>query len=99
MYRVRSLALLLATALAFGCFAFDEMDEGMKRWSQNSPHATVEPDPPASPPRQRRLAGWEGARSLGSDAASADIVRCSLDGHSQYMRRSDCVNHGGQVGS
>ncbi|MEN8181071.1 MAG: hypothetical protein ABFS46_00900 [Myxococcota bacterium] len=47
--------------------------------------------------KQRRLAGWDGIRSLSSDATPGDIVRCVLDGRRQYMRESECLSRGGGV--
>jgi hypothetical protein len=102
VHRISSLGLLVALVVAPGCFAFEEMDEGMERWSRNSEQAAGSVAAPEAPPPRSargRPSGWEGVRSLGHDATPGDIVRCILDGRSHYMRESDCVGRGGRVTS
>jgi hypothetical protein len=99
--RTRWIGLLLALAFATGCFAFEEIDDGMARWSRNSEATSSDTTPEAPQPAsaQRRQRGWERVRSVGSESITPDIVGCMLDGRSQYMRESECVARGGRVTS
>jgi hypothetical protein len=94
------LACAFLVALGSGCFVVDEIDQGMKIWKHHSPKkksppAAEEPAPTASEPSAKPDAWWRGARSLGSEGLSADIVSCSLEGATQFMREADCLSQGG----
>ena len=93
---------VLLLAVGSGCFVVDEIDQGMKTWEHHSPKQKKEseapPEDPAAPPSAsspQRDSWWRGARSLGSEELSSDIVSCDLAGSTQFMREADCRSQGG----
>ncbi len=94
------LALALLLTASSGCWIFDEIDEGRKQWEHHSPKkkpAPLEEEPAPAPTDEgaQRDAWWRGARSIGSEELSADIVGCALGGRRQFMREADCLSQGG----
>jgi hypothetical protein len=103
---MRQLAVILVSALFFGCFIFDEIDAGQKemdRYDGKSKAAkekateTAKKDEPSAKDRAR--AWWDKARTFSprSDDESSDIVSCSIDGAIRFMSQTDCQNSGGKI--
>ena len=93
---------VLLLAGGSGCFVLDEIDQGMKTWQHHAPKKKKKSETPpeelASPPSgssAQRDSWWRGARSLGSEELSPDIVSCELGGSTQFMREADCRSQGG----
>ena len=111
----RLLVTILVSGLSLGCFVLDELDAGLEMMDNphfgNAPaKKEVEPQPDRTRPEQEspspsavaaRLAKWwkEEARTLGSEEVDEDLVRCTLAGATQFMRRSNCLARGGNAES
>lgn len=95
------LAVALSLVLGMGCFAFEEIDKGMKELERFDGKSKAEPAQPATTPTEQAKKPvsdwWEKARTLGSEPRDAGIVRCQLDGGTQFMKREDCLGRGGKV--
>ena len=93
-----ALGLSLLAAGASGCFVFDEIDSGMKELERFDGAADEAPATPAAAPPEAapQASWWEKARTLGSEPANERIVRCELDGTTQFMDRDDCLGRGGR---
>jgi hypothetical protein len=98
---LRLAALSGAAALATGCFVFDELDAGRRKMdgpaAASNPAAGRGEDTEPSRPSGGPSTWWQNARSLSSEAMSADVTRCELPGGSQFMRADDCRARGGRV--
>jgi hypothetical protein len=102
---MRRLALILASALCWGCFALDEIDAGQKemdRYGGKAPAATAEAKAAEGEqlsPAERARQWWDKARTFEprSEDAKSDIVSCKVDGTVRFMSQADCHNSGGRV--
>lgn len=102
---------MLGAALCWGCFVFDELEEGEKLMEQLGPGKgaaqTTAPEPaPAhagsdEPGVLERLGAWwdeaTAPEPVGPDPDDR-IVACWVDGTTQFMRESDCQLRGGSAG-
>lgn len=102
---MRSLAVILISALCWGCFALDEIDAGnkeMDRYGGKNKAATAEAkaakDEEPSPAERARQ-WWDKARTFEprSEDAKSDIVSCKVGGAVRFMSQIDCQNSGGRV--
>jgi len=102
------LVLVLACGLASstGCMVLDEIDNASakmpstnkKKAADTSETASASPvDDRKQQLIQQSKVWWETATSLSSESADTSIVRCRLDGGSQFMSRDDCLTRGGRV--
>jgi hypothetical protein len=105
------LLVVFAAALCWGCFVFDELDQGRELMEQLGPgQAKQTPEADAPNPRAARAepgalervqAWWDDFRTpdpVGPDPNDR-IVRCAVGGSAQFMRESDCELRGGRAGS
>jgi hypothetical protein len=102
--RIRLAVALLASGLALGCFAVDEIDKGMNDYEHHSgsaAHAEPSPEPAAASrgangEAAKRPNPWLGAHSLTSEPMHAQVVGCKLAGSTQFMTEDDCRARGGR---
>jgi hypothetical protein len=107
---MRQLWVVLCAALCWGCFVFDELDQGEELMEQLGPGkgAAQKPTPDSAPARaesegpgvlERLGAWWDEATApepVGPDPDDR-IVACRVDGSTQFMRVSDCQLRGGSA--
>ena len=92
---MRRLAVILAAALCWGCFALDEIDAGQKEMDRYGGKgkpaaaeavASKEKEPS---PAERAREWWNKARTFEprSEDAKSDIVSCQVDGSDPLHHR------------
>jgi hypothetical protein len=100
---MRAFAIVLASLLCSGCFAFEEIDKGYELMESHSPikKPAEEPEPTAQAKAQPdpRAQWWRTATTLEPRSADGDdpLVSCRLGGGTRFTRRSDCISRGGSV--
>ncbi len=110
---MRRFLVVASAALCWGCFVFDELDQGEKVMEQLGPGKNAarkqqpapavretEPAKPSGPGALERLQAWWDQATAPEPVRrdpSDVIVRCRIDGSAQFMRKSDCQLRGGQV--
>ncbi len=99
--RVLGIALL-AVSLS-GCWVLTELDESSKKidaYAGRSPDEAPEEAPAAAPGGKRQrigeyFANQKNTRTLTKGQLPGDIVRCQIDGGTQFMKQSECIQRGG----
>jgi hypothetical protein len=100
---MRAFAIVLASLLCSGCFAFEEIDKGYELMEAHSPvkKPGEEPEPTAQAKARPdpRAQWWATATTLEPRSADGDdpLVSCRLGGGTRFTRRSDCLTRGGSV--
>ena len=78
-----------------GCF-LDEIDKAGE-WQKPKKTAAEPVEAPSQPAAATRPNWWATAKSLGSEAPSAEIVRCDVGDSTHFMGRDDCLARGGSI--
>ena len=103
--RTSVLVAVLTSLLCAGCFVLDEIDKGSAELERRSPTSSRTKGTPEAPEQDEERPDraavsrwWQEARSLVPGEGDRDLVRCRLEGATQFMRSDDCRSRGGQVG-
>lgn len=101
---IRMLVLLLGLAGTTGCMVMEEMDKAAElmpgqEQSSASDASAGSPGAEAAAPNpllERSKQWWDRATSIAPTELDTKIVRCRLDGRTQFMPRDDCRSRGGR---
>ena len=94
----RLAAALAALLLAVGTGCSDilaEIDSAHELAGTSKPAEKPEQTAKADGEEPKKGIDWTTSRSINSGQVDASIVRCSLDGSTQFMKRDDCITRGG----
>lgn len=102
--RIRIVGLLVALLFSSsGCMVLDEVDAANAKMTKGkkttAPTAAAAPAAPADKTTvlQQSTKWWKKATSLAPASMDSSIVRCQIDGGTQYMSRDDCLSRGGRA--
>ncbi len=94
------LILVLLAGFNTGCFVIEELDSGLKILEDHAPLAEREEESDtkaAAAPAKADKDFWKNSRTIApGSGGGADVVSCKIRGQLQFMKRTDCVNRGGQ---